>query len=120
MSINGFCAGKPLQCLSIAIVLHKEQIVSTNGQLISKVGFKLGGGIDQDPIQSPFKYPDTGVYITFVEPNSPADRSGLRQHDKILQVNGMDFTMVTHDRAVKCIVKNPVLEMLVARREVAI
>jgi len=120
MDITGFRPGKPLQCLSIAIELRKEEVIDAHGQVIAKIGFKIGGGIDQDPSLSPYKYSDTGIYVTFVEPGSPAENSGLRQHDKILQVNGMDFTMVTHERAVKCIMKHPVLKMLVARREIGI
>lgn len=27
-----------------------------------------------------------GIYITYVEEDSPADKAGLKQHDKILQV----------------------------------
>lgn len=36
-----------------------------------------------------------GIYITEVAPNSPAALSGLKQHDKILQCNGYDFTLVS-------------------------
>ncbi len=50
--------------------------------------------------------------------DSPAQRSGLRIHDKILQCNGYDFTMVTHKKAVAYIQKNAVLNLLVARKGV--
>lgn len=50
--------------------------------------------------------------------SSPASRSGLRVHDKILQCNGYDFTMVTHKKAVSYIKKHPVLNLLVARKGV--
>ncbi|MFH4982554.1 hypothetical protein AB6A40_009263, partial [Gnathostoma spinigerum] len=84
---------------------------------VFRVGIKIGGGIDQDPNSAPFLYPDNGIYITQVEPNSPAEKAGLKQHDKILQVNGNDFTMVTHERAVKYIKRYPVLNLLIARME---
>ncbi|CAD5215622.1 unnamed protein product [Bursaphelenchus okinawaensis] len=112
--------GQPLQCLSIQIELEKVRITLQDGQVVEKCGFRIGGGIDQDPEKSSFNYPDTGIYITSIEHGSPAEVAGLRQHDKILEVNGYDFTMVTHDRAVKCIKRSSLLKMLIARREVAI
>jgi len=116
MSAYGHEAGQPIECLSIAVELRKEQLVDEDGQPVLKVGFKIGGGIDQDPVRAQFRYPDTGIYITQIEKDSPAEMSGLKQHDKILRVNGNDFTMVTHDKAVKYIKKYPILHMLVARR----
>lgn len=59
-----------------------------------------------------------GIYVTEVHEGSPAARAGLRIHDKILQCNGYDFTMVTHKKAVSYIRKNPILNMLVARKGV--
>ncbi|VDN50724.1 unnamed protein product [Dracunculus medinensis] len=117
MSAYGHIAGRPIECLSIAVELQKEKFVDKNGQEALRVGFKIGGGIDQDPSRALFPYPDTGIYITYIEKDSPADLAGLRQHDKILRVNGNDFTMVTHEKAVKYIKKYPVLNMLVARRD---
>ena len=49
---------------------------------------------------------------------SAAARAGLRTHDKILQCNGYDFTMVTHRKAVEYIQKHAVLNLLVARKGV--
>uniref|UniRef100_A0A914YDE0 PDZ domain-containing protein n=1 Tax=Panagrolaimus superbus TaxID=310955 RepID=A0A914YDE0_9BILA len=119
ISAYGHEAGKPLECLSIEVVLEKEQFIDGNGLQAYRVGFKVGGGIDQDPSKAPYKYPDMGIYITQIDPDSPAEKAGLRQHDKILQVNGHDFTMLTHEKSVKYIKKYPVLHMLVARREIA-
>ena len=59
-----------------------------------------------------------GIYVTRVEEESAAGKSGLCVHDKILQCNGYDFTMVTHEKACKYIKKHPVLNMLVARKGV--
>ena len=56
--------------------------------------------------------------MTEVHEGSPAAKSGLRMHDKILQCNGYDFTMVTHKKAVGYIRKHPVLNLLVARKGV--
>ncbi|GMT17124.1 hypothetical protein PFISCL1PPCAC_8421, partial [Pristionchus fissidentatus] len=116
MSVYGHTPGETLECMSLAIELKKEESIDPNtGDVVLRVGFKLGGGIDQDPARAPFQYPDNGIYVTYIEPDSPADRSGLRRHDKILRVNGNDFTMVTHDRAVKFIKRDDILNMLVHR-----
>lgn len=56
--------------------------------------------------------------MTEIHPSSPALDGGLRVHDKILQCNGYDFTMVTHKKAVEYIKKNDVLNMLIARKGV--
>ncbi|KIH60013.1 hypothetical protein ANCDUO_09743 [Ancylostoma duodenale] len=92
MTAYGHSAGESIECLSIAIQLKKEESkhpVDQYGNVAYRVGFKIGGGIDQDPSCAPFKYPD--------------------------QVNGLDFTLLTHERAVKYIKKYAVLDMLVAR-----
>jgi len=119
-------AGDPLECYGIPIVLHKEPdydqhgnpICEPDGKQKYRCGFKIGGGIDQDPDKSPQGYPDKGVYITCVYENSPASHAGLQLHDKLLQVNGNDFTVVTHKKAVDYIRRKPVLNMLVYRRGV--
>lgn len=117
MTAYGHSAGESIECLSIAIQLRKEETVDYHGNIVYRVGFKIGGGIDQDPTCAPFKYPDQGIYITHIDEDSPAARAGLRRHDKILSVNGLDFTLLTHERAVKYIKKYAVLDMLVARAE---
>ncbi|KJH45530.1 PDZ/DHR/GLGF domain protein [Dictyocaulus viviparus] len=117
MTAYGHSAGESIECLSIAIQLRKEETVDSEGNIAYRVGFKIGGGIDQDPACAPFKYPDQGIYITHIDEDSPAARAGLRRHDKILSVNGLDFTLLTHERAVKYIKKYAVLDILVARAE---
>ena len=56
--------------------------------------------------------------MTEINPSSPAIAGGLRVHDKILQCNGYDFTMVTHKKAVDYIKNNDKLNMLIARKGV--
>ncbi len=56
-----------------------------------------------------------GIYVTHINPDGPASKSNLRPNDKILQVNGYDFTMVTHKKAVEYIKKGRILNMLVLR-----
>ncbi|ODN02092.1 hypothetical protein Ocin01_04583 [Orchesella cincta] len=111
-------AGTAMECLSIPITLQKEPGMDSEGREVLRCGFKIGGGIDQDHTRSPYGYTDSGVYVTEVSTGSPADRAGLKMHDKILQCNGYDFTMVTHKKAVDYIKKHPVLNLLVARKGV--
>lgn len=47
-------------------------------------------------------FPDNvGVYISRVEEGSIAEKSGLRPGDSILEVNGIPFTNISHDEALK-------------------
>ncbi|KAF6721403.1 Tax1-binding protein 3 [Oryzias melastigma] len=84
------------------------------------LGFSIGGGIDQDPGQNPFSEDkaDKGIYVTRISPGGPADVAGLRIGDKIMQVNGWDMTMVTHDHARKKLTKKSehVVRLLVTRK----
>lgn len=59
-----------------------------------------------------------GIYVTYIHEEGPAARCGLMVHDKILQVNGHDMTVVTHRKAVEYIQRKPVLNMLVYRKGV--
>jgi C-terminal processing protease CtpA/Prc len=54
--------------------------------------------------------------VTYVYEGGPAHRCGLQLHDKLLQVNGHDFTVLTHRKAVEYIKRKPVLNMLVYRK----
>ncbi|XP_065572153.1 tax1-binding protein 3 homolog [Artemia franciscana] len=110
--------GTAIECLSIPITVRKEGETSSDSALVMKCGFKIGGGIDQDYRKNPHGYSDNGIYVTEIYSGSPAAKSGLRVHDKILQCNGYDFTMVTHKKAVDYIKKHNVLNMLIARKGV--
>ncbi|ESO86630.1 hypothetical protein LOTGIDRAFT_166897 [Lottia gigantea] len=122
----GHTAGDPLECYSIPIVLEKDADIDNQGNPVLeqdgkqryRCGFRIGGGIDQDPSQSPQGYPDKGIYVTYIHENSAASRCGLQIHDKILQVNGKDLTVATHKQAVEYIRRKPVLKMLVYRKGV--
>ncbi|KRX70678.1 N-terminal kinase-like protein [Trichinella sp. T6] len=98
-SAFGQPAGAAFRCVCIPVELVKHQSVDADGETQYRCGFRIGGGIDQDPAQSPAGYPDSGIYITSVEPGGAADQCGLRKDDKILQANGCDLTMATHEQA---------------------
>lgn len=115
--MNGYEPGDEFQCLSISVTVTKLPVWDTNqGVEVLKSGFSIAGGIDQDHTKSPQQFTEAGVYITKIDPNGAGARAGLVPGDRILQCNGHDFTLVTHKRAVECILKYPVLEMLVLRR----
>ncbi|GAV04426.1 hypothetical protein RvY_14702-2 [Ramazzottius varieornatus] len=102
---------------AIPVRIEKEKLIDESGEALFRCGFRIGGGIDQDPGKSPHGYTDKGIYVTGIHEGTPASRSGLKIHDKLLQVNGHDFTLVTHKEACDYIAKYPVLNALVARKE---
>ncbi|XP_042339958.1 tax1-binding protein 3 [Plectropomus leopardus] len=110
-----FNPGQPL-----AVVVQRVEIrkLRQGDNLI--LGFSIGGGIDQDPGQNPFSEDktDKGIYVTRITPGGPAEKAGLRMGDKIMQVNGWDMTMVTHDQARKKLTKKSedVVRLLVTRK----
>ncbi|XP_051549931.1 tight junction protein ZO-3-like isoform X2 [Myxocyprinus asiaticus] len=51
------------------------------------VGLRLVGGND------------VGIFVGGVQPNSPAQKEGMKEGDQILEVNGMDFNHLTREEA---------------------
>ncbi|CAJ1060506.1 tax1-binding protein 3 [Xyrichtys novacula] len=110
-----FTPGQPVTAVVQRIEIQK---LRQGDNLI--LGFSIGGGIDQDPGQNPFSEDktDKGIYVTRISAGGPADEAGLRMGDKIMQVNGWDMTMVTHDQARKRLTKKneDVVRLLVTRK----
>ncbi|XP_037530596.1 tax1-binding protein 3 [Nematolebias whitei] len=110
-----FIPGQPVTAVVQRIEIQK---LRQGGNLI--LGFSIGGGIDQDPGQNPFSEDksDKGIYVTRISPGGPAEVAGLRMGDKIMQVNGWDMTMVTHDQARKKLTreKEDVVRLLITRK----
>ncbi|XP_019936269.1 tax1-binding protein 3 [Paralichthys olivaceus] len=110
-----YVPGQPIAAVVERVQIHKLQ---ERNNLI--LGFSIGGGIDQDPGQNPFSEnkSDKGIYVTRISPGGPADKAGLMMGDKIMQVNGYDMTMVTHDQARKKLTKKneAVVRLLVTRK----
>nr|XP_020494667.1 tax1-binding protein 3 [Labrus bergylta] len=110
-----FIPGQPVtavvQRIEIMKLRHGDNLI---------LGFSIGGGIDQDPGQNPFSEDktDKGIYVTRITPGGPAHDAGLRMGDKIMQVNGWDMTVVTHDKARKRLTKKDedVVRLLVTRK----
>ncbi|KAM4739120.1 tax1-binding protein 3 [Anableps anableps] len=110
-----FVPGQPVTAVVQRIEIQK---LRQGENLI--LGFSIGGGIDQDPGQNPFSEDksDKGIYVTRITPGGPAEVAGLKIGDKIMQVNGWDMTMVTHDQARKKLTKKKedVVRLLITRR----
>ncbi|XP_007552697.1 tax1-binding protein 3 [Poecilia latipinna] len=110
-----FVPGQPVTAVVQRIEIQK---LCQGENLI--LGFSIGGGIDQDPGQNPFSEDksDKGIYVTRITPGGPAEVAGLRIGDKIMQVNGWDMTMVTHDQARKKLTKKreDVVRLLITRK----
>ncbi|KAM9384577.1 tax1-binding protein 3 [Pholidichthys leucotaenia] len=109
-----FTPGQP-----VAAVVQRIEIKKLRQGENLILGFSIGGGIDQDPGQNPFSEDksDKGIYVTRITPGGPADVAGLMVGDKILQVNGWDMTMMTHDQARKRLTKKKedVVRLLITR-----
>ncbi|MEE6468440.1 hypothetical protein FKM82_008284 [Ascaphus truei] len=121
-----FIPGQPVTAVVQRVEIHK---LRQGENLI--LGFSIGGGIDQDPAQNPYSQDKTdkvgssslrlwhkGIYVTRVTEGGPAEVAGLHMGDKIMQVNGWDMTMVTHDQARKRLTKKneEVVRLLVTRK----
>ncbi|XP_044056287.1 tax1-binding protein 3 [Siniperca chuatsi] len=110
-----FVPGQPVTAVVQRIEIQK---LRQGDNLI--LGFSIGGGIDQDPGQNPFSEhkTDKGIYVTRITPGGPAEKADLRMGDKIMQVNGWDMTVVTHDQARKRLTRKneDVVRLLVTRK----
>uniref|UniRef100_A0A669EAD7 Tax1-binding protein 3 n=1 Tax=Oreochromis niloticus TaxID=8128 RepID=A0A669EAD7_ORENI len=109
-----------ISCQPVTAVVERVEIQKLRQGENLILGFSIGGGIDQDPGQNPFSEDksDKGIYVTRISPKGPADLAGLKIGDKIMQVNGWDMTMVTHDQARKKLTKKreDVVRLLVTRK----
>ncbi|XP_051278245.1 whirlin isoform X3 [Dicentrarchus labrax] len=68
-----------------------RQVTLTRSRSHEGLGFSIRGGSEHG----------VGIYVSLVEPDSSAEREGLRVGDQIVAVNEMMFDNVTHIEAVK-------------------
>ncbi|PAA55099.1 hypothetical protein BOX15_Mlig025884g1, partial [Macrostomum lignano] len=96
---------------------QRVMVKDSAGGLAPKLltGFRFAGGIDQDRQYCPYGYPDCGIYVTHVYSGSPADKAGLRVHDKILQVNGNNLAFLGHAQVAALLNRETQLSLLVHR-----
>jgi len=77
------------------------------------LGFSVSGGIDSPG--NPFRPNDNGIFITKILPNGPACDI-LQPGDKLLEVNGTNFTNILHESAVNILKCNDKVDLLISRR----
>ncbi|XP_051806620.1 whirlin-like isoform X3 [Acanthochromis polyacanthus] len=72
---------------------HREvhKVTLTRSRSHEGLGFSIRGGSEHG----------VGIYVSLVEPGSPAEREGLKVGDQIMTANDMMFDSVTHTEAVK-------------------
>ncbi|XP_050308936.1 protein lap4-like isoform X3 [Anthonomus grandis grandis] len=76
------------------------------------LGLSIAGGRGS----TPFKGDDEGIFISRVTEGGPADLSGLKVSDKVLKVNGIDVSDVSHYEAVEILkASGQVLELEIIR-----
>lgn len=68
-----------------------RQVTLTRSRSLEGLGFSIRGGSEHG----------VGIYVSLVEPDSSAEREGLRVGDQIVTVNDLTFDSVTHIEAVK-------------------
>uniref|UniRef100_A0AAV2MPH1 PDZ domain-containing protein n=1 Tax=Knipowitschia caucasica TaxID=637954 RepID=A0AAV2MPH1_KNICA len=68
-----------------------RKVTLTRARSLEGLGFSIRGGAEHG----------VGIYVSLVEPESFAEREGLRVGDQIVTVNNMMFDGVTHNEAVK-------------------
>ncbi|XP_051518179.1 E3 ubiquitin-protein ligase PDZRN3-B [Myxocyprinus asiaticus] len=84
---------------------------------LDRASGSLGLSIIGGRLCEELKHLSDGIYISKVVENGPADKGGLLVHDRILEVNGRNLSLATHDQAVEAFqtAKDPV-EVQVLRR----
>ncbi|XP_033736389.1 synaptojanin-2-binding protein-like [Pecten maximus] len=66
------------------------------------LGFNIRGGVDAPHIQG-----DCGIFVTKIREDGSAFKDGqLKEGDKVLEVNGVDLSQVTHQEAVACFINS--------------
>ena len=87
----GGAAGADRQAVPV-VILHLQ---------MRRVGTGLGLSIAGGRNSSPYKGDDEGIFVSRITEHGPAEAAGLRVGDKILSVNGHDFSVIEHYEAVE-------------------
>ncbi|XP_053395537.1 leucine-rich repeat-containing protein 7-like isoform X4 [Mercenaria mercenaria] len=79
------------------------------------LGFSIAGG--KGTYGNPFRPTDLGIFVTKIQQGGPA-ASTLRRGDKLLEVNGKDFTGIEHTQAVNVLKTTGSTVQLCVEREI--
>ncbi|KAK5649495.1 hypothetical protein RI129_000524 [Pyrocoelia pectoralis] len=97
------------------VVLHKILIHTTLIRDTRGLGFSIAGGKGSPP----FKTDNDSVYISRITDGGVAQKDGkLAVGDRVVSINGVDLTGVTHDQAVSMLTGLERFVRLVVEREV--
>ncbi|XP_054157070.1 protein lap4-like [Oppia nitens] len=92
---NSSSGAAALNNTAMEFVQMQMRVRRTNGGL----GLSIAGGLGS----SPYKGDDEGIFVSRITDEGPAHLAGLRVGDKILSVNGVDFTEIDHYEAVNAL-----------------
>lgn len=92
------------------VVNHEIRVERTAAGL----GLSIAGGIGS----TPYKGTDEGIFISRITEDGPADLAGLKEGDKVLEVNGISVVDADHYQAVEILkASGSELVLLVSREE---
>ncbi|XP_074033149.1 scribble planar cell polarity protein isoform X6 [Leptinotarsa decemlineata] len=97
-----------------AVELREEKYEIHIERSQSGLGLSIAGGHGS----TPFKGDDEGIFISRITENGPADLAGLKVGDKVITVNGVNVTSVSHYDAVEVLKASGAVLILEVTREV--
>ncbi|XP_076856671.1 PDZ domain-containing protein 7 isoform X2 [Brachyhypopomus gauderio] len=93
-------------CVCTAGDGDRERVTVTVAQTYDgRLGFSVRGGVEHG----------LNIFISNVEPHSPAEQAGLRMGDKLLEVNGVSLENVSISSAVKVLTGHQRLRLVLQR-----
>lgn len=69
----------------------KKVTLRRSSEAAHGLGFSIRGG----------KELSVGIYVSKIEPNSAADKAGIKPGDQVISVNGISFESISHDEAIR-------------------
>lgn len=91
---------EPSTALESEYEIEEIKLMKQNGAMGLSI---VGGG---NVACHPFGVDKPGIFISKIVPDGPASRTSLRVGDRLLRVNGVDVTMLSHDECVDELKRN--------------
>uniref|UniRef100_A0A4W4HG19 Tight junction protein 3 n=1 Tax=Electrophorus electricus TaxID=8005 RepID=A0A4W4HG19_ELEEL len=95
LHLRNHCFSRATPCFSSAHCRYSSDQNTVRFLKEGSVGLRLVGGND------------VGTFVGGVQPNSPAQKQGMKEGDQILQVNGVDFSHFTREEAAMFLMNVP-------------